>query len=84
MVYTLINYGAEADIITPFLLKYSRLNYNRQRLEKYKTFNYQPLTIYKTASVLYKVMDLFELKQNKIDSFFIGEVAGFDMVLGML
>ena len=62
LVYTLINCGIEADIITPSLLVYSRLNYNGQRLGGYKTLNYQPLIIYRTVSVLYKVMDLFGLK----------------------
>ena len=62
LAYTLINCGVEVDIITLSLLVYSRLNYNGQRLGGYKTLNYQPLTIYRTASVLYKVTDLFGLK----------------------
>ena len=49
----------------------------------YKTLNYQSLTIYGTASVLYKVTDSFGLKQSGIDFFFVGEIAGFNIVLGM-
>ena len=62
LVYALIDCGVEADIITPSLLVRSGLNHDRQRLGGYKTFNYQPLTIYGTTSVLYKVIDLFRLK----------------------
>ena len=61
-VHALINYKAEADIITLSLLVRSGLNYNRQRLRGYKTLNYQPLIIYRTVSILYKVTDSFKLK----------------------
>ena len=61
-IHALINCEVEANIITPSLLVRSGLNHDGQRLGKYKTLNYQPLTIYRTASVLYKVINLFGLK----------------------
>jgi len=82
-VRTLIDCEAEADIVTPSLLARSGLNHDGQRLGGYKTLNHQPLAIYGTASVPYKVTDSFGLKQGGVDSFLVGEVAGFDMVLGM-
>ena len=62
LVHALINCKIEVDIVTPSLLIYSGLNHDGQRLRGYKTLNSQPLIIYKTASVLYKVTDLFRLK----------------------
>ena len=62
LIRALIDCGVETDIITLSLLVYSRLNYNGQRLGGYKTLNYQPLTIYRTVNVLYKVIDSFRLK----------------------
>ena len=61
-VYALINCRVEANIITPSLLVRSGLNHNKQKLRGYKTLNYQPLIIYRTVSVLYKVTDSFKLK----------------------
>ena len=73
----------EADIITPSLLVHSGLNHDKQKLGKYKTLNYQPLTIYRTASVLYKVIDSIRSKWGGIDSFLIREGTGFNIVLNI-
>ena len=39
--------------------------------------------MYEIASILYKVTNSFRLKQGGVDSFLIGEVAGFNIVLGI-